>query len=368
MSSLLTDLTFKQRVFLALKHACTESRTERVQEKFREWKLRCIAARDRKYYQQKKLMVERMQGVRAERLVKQCFDAIRYGNVLEKYEATRNRLGNEIPIREELERKRDLMIKNHRNKDKYHALRRCCIRYADAKYRAMMVWKENILYFKRTMNRAKIRLIELHRRNLSVAFSKWREGSDRKHMVELLRNTDDLINENQELKNTLSACHQEEDRLAQAKFRQQSLKVERLRNILNRNTIRRHLSTWAENSWLIACLETACNKATKTISRRRLRNSFNRYKAKVAEIKREEYIEGKVVWFQQVREKKLREVAVDAWISYVKRFKQARVFLLRSIKGVDRLIKNEALTQWKSTYFQARRDVYHTNIAELQRR
>jgi hypothetical protein len=70
------------------------------------------------------------------------------------------------------------------------------MRYSDAKYRAIIVWKENISYFKRTMNRAKLRLIELHRINLSIAFMKWREGSDRLHMIDLLNQTDDLINEN----------------------------------------------------------------------------------------------------------------------------------------------------------------------------
>ena len=56
-------------------------------------------------------MIERLQGVRTERLMKRCWDAIRYCNVLERYEATRQRLGEEIPVREELERKRDTLIK-----------------------------------------------------------------------------------------------------------------------------------------------------------------------------------------------------------------------------------------------------------------
>lgn len=92
-------------------------------------------------------------------------------------------------------------------------LRKCCIRYADAKYRALMVWKENITYFKRIMGRTKLRLIELHRRNLAKAFLRWREGSSRKTLLTLLGTTDDLLNENQELKNTLEACYQEEERL-----------------------------------------------------------------------------------------------------------------------------------------------------------
>ena len=84
-------------------------------------------------------------------------------------------------------------------------------------------------------------------------------------MVKLLGVTEDLMNENQELKNTLSAQHKEEEKLANCKFRQQSLKVERLRNIINRNALSKMLSTWAENTWFINCMETALWKSTKTI-------------------------------------------------------------------------------------------------------
>jgi hypothetical protein len=102
-------------------------------------------------------------------------------------------------VREELERRRDTLIKQYRTKDKYNQLRKWCMRVSDSKYRALQVWKENIQYWKHTMGRMKLRLIELHRRNLSIAFTKWREGSDRKRMVDLLRVTEDLMNDNQEL-------------------------------------------------------------------------------------------------------------------------------------------------------------------------
>lgn len=46
------------------------------------------------------------------------------------------------------------------------------------------------------MNRIKLRLIELHKRTLSGAFYKWKESADKKHMVELMSFTEDLINEN----------------------------------------------------------------------------------------------------------------------------------------------------------------------------
>ena len=90
---MITELGFKQRVFLALKQACLKSNTERTTEKFKQWKDRCQVVRERNYYLRKKLMVERLQGVRTERSLKQCFDAIKFCNVLYKYEETRDRLG-----------------------------------------------------------------------------------------------------------------------------------------------------------------------------------------------------------------------------------------------------------------------------------
>lgn len=65
-----------------------------------------------------------------------------------------------------------------------------------------MVWKENVEYYKQTMNRTKLRLIELHKRNLSAAFYKWKEASDKKHIVEMVGFSEELMHENQELQNT----------------------------------------------------------------------------------------------------------------------------------------------------------------------
>lgn len=115
--------------------------------------------------------------------------------------------------------------------------------------------------------------------------------------------------------------------------------------------MKRMLEVWAENSWFIKSLETGLWKATKTIERRRLRNAFIKYLAKVREVKREEYVMMRVYWFERARNKKLEGICIDAWRSYVKRFKAGRTFLLRSIKGVDRLIANDAFTTWKGTYF-----------------
>ena len=69
--------------------------------------------------------------------------------------------------------------------------------------------------------------------------------------------------------------------------------------------LKRNLEQWAENTWFIRSLETGLWKATKTIQRRRLRNAFEKYTSQIAEVKREEYVMGRVRWFDSVRQKKL---------------------------------------------------------------
>lgn len=96
----------------------------------------------------------------------------------------------------ELERKRDTLVKVNKTKDKHNLFRQMCIRYADVKYRALIIWKESVDYYKKTMQRIKLRLIELHKKNLTKAFFKWKEAIDKKHMVELVTFTEDLVNEN----------------------------------------------------------------------------------------------------------------------------------------------------------------------------
>ena len=70
MSELVTNLWFKQRVFLGLRQAALESKTETSMLKFKAWKNWCEQAREKKYFQRKKVLVNRIQGVREDRLIK----------------------------------------------------------------------------------------------------------------------------------------------------------------------------------------------------------------------------------------------------------------------------------------------------------
>lgn len=94
MSELVTNLWFKQRVFLALRQAALESKTENSILKFKAWKNWCETSRKNKYFARKEALVERIEGTRTERLLKQVFDAIRFHNVQRRYEETKEKLDN----------------------------------------------------------------------------------------------------------------------------------------------------------------------------------------------------------------------------------------------------------------------------------
>lgn len=81
MSSLVTDLWFKQKVFLGLKQACMEQKIENQSDIFTKWKSNCEQKRKDKYLERKTAMVERICDTRDERLLQKCFDAIRFNNV-----------------------------------------------------------------------------------------------------------------------------------------------------------------------------------------------------------------------------------------------------------------------------------------------
>lgn len=46
------------------------------------------------------------------------------------------------------------------------------------------------------MTKIKLRIIEIHKKRLSKAYFKWKENIDKKHMIELVTFTEDLVNEN----------------------------------------------------------------------------------------------------------------------------------------------------------------------------
>ena len=99
MSDLITKMWFKQKVFLAIKLAVLNAQSDHEIVKFKAWKSWCENSRKNKYFLKKELLVEKIEGTRTEMLLKKVFDAIRYSNVNDKFESTRQELEDKIPIR-----------------------------------------------------------------------------------------------------------------------------------------------------------------------------------------------------------------------------------------------------------------------------
>ncbi len=64
------------------------------------------------------------------------FDAFKHFKVNKRYEETKEELNKQIPIREELERKKENLIKVGNTKAKYNLFRSAAIKYTDVLFRS----------------------------------------------------------------------------------------------------------------------------------------------------------------------------------------------------------------------------------------
>lgn len=194
---------FKQKCFLALKHACNEQRAERSNMKFKAWSSWCETARKQRYFEKKEIMVSRIEGLRTERLLKRVFDGIRYHNISLKFEEAREVLREKIPERDELAVKKEKLLKVADKSAKRHLLRQTYYRFCDHKHRAFMIWRDYCKYYSNVMNRLKLYLISKHKRDALAAFMRLKEASDKNQYVTLLEENETQVNLNQDLVNEI---------------------------------------------------------------------------------------------------------------------------------------------------------------------
>lgn len=84
---------------------------------------------------------------------------------------------------------------------------------------------------------------------------------------------------------------------------------------------------WANSAQYISNIEESIFLTSKTFRRRRLRNAFNKYLKNVKEVKRQDYVHGKMLWFHNVRTSKTLQVCVKSWKQFVKRWRASKTFL-----------------------------------------
>lgn len=368
MGQIITTMWFKQKVFLSLKLAVMNQQAEREVTKFQTWKAWCEQARKDKYHEKKALMVDKIDGTRTEMLLKRVFDAIRYSNVNDKFEATRQELEEKIPIRQELERQKDELIKMSNQKDKINLFKQAFKRYQDLLFRGWQEWRERVKYHNHTIKRLTLRLINLHRQNLSKAFFRWKEVCDKRNLKLLSVTTEDLQNENQNLENTVNRQRARKQAMAVRAGNRRQNKLIRVRNMLNRLMQKRCFRQWVSNTQYILNIEDATLLAEKISARRRLRNAFNKYRYKVRMANREVHILQRVDWFIGTRHASLKNDVYQSLRLFCKKSIVSKKFLRRVTNSIDKQLKNEAFSVWKQLCSKARQRVFMEHIAVLNDR
>ena len=318
--------------------------------KYQAWKNWCEQSRKDKFFAKKETLVANIEGVRTERLLKQCFDAIRFGNTQMKFEETRMMLEAKIPEREELEYKRECLAKQTATKTKYNALRKSYLKYCDVKYKALMTWKENCKFYNHSMDRVKIRLINEHKRRLSWAFMKWKEGKDKEIHMEMMTMTEDVMNCNQDLSNELSSKKEIRQKQAVRSGRMQISKLERVRNMFNRKSLKNYYKKWVDGALKVQSLDQGMTILKKTERKHRLRYWLYKFRSQAKATKRGQHIEDRCNWADLCRSRNSLKDCMATWKENVRKLKLGRHFLKRAMNGMERNDVGMAFRRWKNSH------------------
>lgn len=113
-------------------------------------------------------------------------------------------------------------------------------------------------------------------------------------------------------------------------------KLVRVRNMVNRIMMKQRFRQWVGSVEYIVGIQDGAELGAKIMTRRRLRNNFNRYHHKVKELKRLEHIEKRVAWFNETRNNNTKLDSYQSWKLYIKQYKLAKKFILRSSNSLDK--------------------------------
>ena len=293
-------------------------------------------------------MVANIEGVRTERLLKACFDAIKFSNTNDKFEKTRMMLESKIPEREELEYKRECLAKQTATKTKYNALRQAYLKHCDVKYKALLTWKENCKHYNHNMDRVKLRLINEHKRRLNWAFMKWKEGADKGVHMEMMVMTEDVMNENQNLTNELSSKKAVVAKQAVRSGRMQTSKLERVRNMFNRKSLRNYFDKWVGGALKVQNLDSGMTILKKTEKKHRMRYWLNKFRTQAKQVRRGHHVQARCDWLDLTRTKTNLKDCIATWKENVRKIKLGKKFMTRAINGIARNNVGMAFKRWKN--------------------
>ena len=104
---------------------------------------------------------------------------------------------------------------------------------------------------------------------------------------------------------------------------------------------------WVGSVEYIVGIQDGAELGAKVMARRRLRNNFHKYHRKVKELKRYDHIIKRVQWFNETRSATTMNDCYQSWRLYIKRYKLAKKFILRSSNSLDKQLVNEGFSIWK---------------------
>ena len=198
------------------------------------------------------------------------------------------------------------------------------------------------------MQRVKLRLIEQHKRRLNWAFMRWKEGADKGVHMEMMVMTEDVMNENQNLSNELNKKKEIREKQAVRSGRMQISKLERVRNLFNRKSLRVYYDKWVYGALRIQSLDQAMNILKKTEHKRRLRIWLAKFRTQAKAVRRENHINNRCDWFDLMRNNNSLKDCVATWKENVRKLKLARKFMQRAMNGLARNECGMAFKRWKN--------------------
>ena len=130
--------------------------------------------------------------------------------------------------------------------------------------------------------------------------------------------------------------------------RMQVSKLERVRNMFNRKSLRNYFDKWKDGALKIQNLDEAMEKLKKTEHKHRMRHWFNKLRTQAKATRRGQHITARCDWFDLTRSNANLKDCIATWKENVRKLKLARKFMNRAMNGVVRNAVGAAFKKWKN--------------------
>ena len=125
-------------------------------------------------------------------------------------------------------------------------------------------------------------------------------------------------------------------------------KLERVRNMFNRKSLRQYYNKWVEGALKIQNLDQGMTILKKTEKKHRLRYWLHKLRAQTKADRREQHINSRCDWLDLCRNNGNLKDCIATWRENVRKLKLARKFMQRAVNGLQRNAVGEAFKKWKN--------------------